>query len=86
LAPALAAEFALMVLIRAGTAAADEDAVARGEYLVRAGGCSSCHRCAGEQKLAGERALATPFVFYSANITPDPGIRHRPLDVKRQPR
>jgi len=29
LAPALAAEFALMVLIRAGTAAADEDAVAR---------------------------------------------------------
>jgi len=74
-----------MVLMRAGTAATNE-AVACGEYPVRAGGCSSCHRCAGEQKLAGERALATPFVFYSANITPGPRIRHRPLDVRRQRR
>ena len=45
----------------------------RGEYLVRAGGCFSCHTAAGGQKLAGGRALATPFgTFYSPNITPDP--------------
>jgi len=40
---------------------------------VRAGGCFSCHTAPGGQKLAGGRALATPFgTFYSPNITPDP--------------
>jgi mono/diheme cytochrome c family protein len=54
-------------------AAADEDASGPGEYLVRAGGCFSCHTAAGGQPLAGGRALATPFgTFYSPNITPDP--------------
>jgi mono/diheme cytochrome c family protein len=55
----------------AGPAAA-EDAVARGEYLVRAGGCVSCHTAPGATAFAGGRPLATPFgTFYSPNITPD---------------
>jgi mono/diheme cytochrome c family protein len=63
----------LLALTRAIPAAGEEDAVERGEYLVRAGGCFSCHTVPGGQKLAGGRALATPFgAFYSPNITPDP--------------
>jgi mono/diheme cytochrome c family protein len=47
-------------------------AVSRGEYLVRAGGCFSCHTAPGGVPLAGGRALVTPFgTFYSPNITPD---------------
>jgi len=62
----------LMLLSGAIPAVAEEDAVSRGEYLVRAGGCFSCHTVAGGEKLAGGRALATPFgAFYSPNITPD---------------
>jgi mono/diheme cytochrome c family protein len=65
--------FALMLLTPAGPALAWEDAGARGEYLVRAGGCFSCHTAPGGEPLAGGRALATPFgTFYSPNITPDP--------------
>jgi mono/diheme cytochrome c family protein len=64
---------ALLALTRAVPAAGEEDIVERGAYLVRAGGCFSCHTAPGEQKLAGGRALATPFgTFYSPNITPDP--------------
>ncbi|HEY2619293.1 MAG TPA: cytochrome c [Acetobacteraceae bacterium] len=52
--------------------AAAQDAVQRGEYLVRAGGCVSCHTVPGGTPFAGGRALATPFgTFYSPNITPD---------------
>jgi mono/diheme cytochrome c family protein len=65
--------FALMLLTPAGPALAWEDAGARGEYLVRAGGCFSCHTAPGGEPLAGGRGLATPFgTFYSPNITPDP--------------
>jgi len=63
---------ALLVAARAGRA--DDELVARGEYLTRAGGCFSCHTDAahGGAALAGGRALATPFgTFYSPNITPD---------------
>jgi mono/diheme cytochrome c family protein len=71
--PPIAAALVLMLLLPAAAAATDEDAVTRGEYLVRAGGCFSCHTAPGGQKLAGGRALATPFgTFYSPNITPDP--------------
>jgi mono/diheme cytochrome c family protein len=71
--PRLAAVLALAVLTVAAPARAEEDAETRGAYLVRAGGCFSCHTAAGGQKLAGGRALATPFgTFYSPNITPDP--------------
>jgi mono/diheme cytochrome c family protein len=47
----------------------------RGEYVMRAAGCASCHTDAENdgQFLAGGRALETPFgVFYSPNITFDP--------------
>jgi mono/diheme cytochrome c family protein len=50
------------------------DAV-RGEYLLRAGGCISCHTAKDDENgpLAGGHELETPFgVFYSPNITPDP--------------
>ena len=64
---------ALLALTRAVPAAGEEDIVERGAYMVRAGGCFSCHTVPGGQKLAGGRALATPFgTFYSPNITPDP--------------
>jgi mono/diheme cytochrome c family protein len=58
-------------LLCVGPAAA-QDAVQRGEYLVHAGGCVSCHTAPGGMPFAGGRALATPFgTFYSPNITPD---------------
>jgi len=64
---------ALGLLAAAGAARAADDAVARGQYLVRAGGCVSCHTAPGGTPFAGGRALATPFgTFYSPNITPDP--------------
>ena len=70
--PRVAVVLALTLLTPAW-AAAEEDSVERGEYLVRAGGCFSCHTAPGGQKFAGGRALATPFgTFYSPNITPDP--------------
>lgn len=61
----------LVWLICAGTSPA-QDAVQRGEYLVRVGGCISCHTVPGAAPFAGGRGLATPFgTFYSPNITPD---------------
>jgi len=67
---------AVTVLIGASlaTASAQSDAK-RGEYLVKAGGCTGCHT---EEKkdaapFAGGRALKTPFgTFYGPNITPHP--------------
>jgi mono/diheme cytochrome c family protein len=53
---------------------ADEALVARGEYLMRAGDCMTCHtdEKGGGKPFAGGRALATPFgTFYSPNLTPD---------------
>ena len=69
----ITAALVFMPLTPPTLAAAGEDAVERGEYLVTAGGCVSCHTAAGGQRFAGGRALATPFgTFYSPNITPDP--------------
>ena len=48
---------------------------ARGEYVLRLGGCVTCHTDAknGGAFLAGGRALGSPFgTFYTSNITPDP--------------
>jgi mono/diheme cytochrome c family protein len=48
---------------------------ARGEYMVKAGGCVGCHTAEtkGAVAFAGGRALKTPFgTFYGPNITPDP--------------
>ncbi len=51
------------------------DALARGEYLVTAGGCLSCHRgqrSEDDDSLSGGLALPTEFgTFYAPNITPD---------------
>ncbi|MBT3530990.1 MAG: c-type cytochrome [Gammaproteobacteria bacterium] len=52
-----------------------EEAIARGAYLVSAGGCISCHRAEGEETaetFSGGFALETDFgTFYAPNITPD---------------
>ena len=71
--PALALAF----LVGAGPAAAaaepDAEAVARGEYVFTAAGCLGCHTAKGGERLAGGRALETPFgTFYPPNITPHP--------------
>ncbi len=49
------------------------ESIARGEYLVIAGGCLSCHRGeADPSSLSGGHGLATDFgTFYTPNITPD---------------
>lgn len=51
----------------------DSDAIARGQYLVTAGGCISCHRgVEDESSLSGGLAISTEFGnFYTPNITPD---------------
>lgn len=51
-----------------------QDLVHQGEYLLRAGGCVSCHTGSGEEApfLAGGRAIESPFgTFFGPNITPD---------------
>ena len=56
------------------TGARADDAVARGEYLVRAADCASCHTVPGGHLFAGGRAFVLPKMgtLYSSNITPDP--------------
>lgn len=49
-----------------------EDAIERGEYLVRAANCVSCHTMPGGDVFAGGVAFPTDFgTIYSTNITPD---------------
>jgi cytochrome c553 len=44
----------------------------RGEYLVTAASCRSCHTVPGGAPFAGGRAIPTPFgTIYSTNLTPD---------------
>lgn len=74
------AVLAAAVLAVAGPAAAQqasdaESEVARGEYLLHAGGCITCHSKDADDAipLAGGRALETAFgTFYTPNLTPDP--------------
>lgn len=49
------------------------EAIGRGEYLVIAGGCISCHRGEDdEESFVGGLALVSDFgTFYAPNITPD---------------
>jgi len=52
--------------------AADSAQLARGQYLVVAGDCMSCHVRDGGEPFAGGLGLNTPFgVIYSSNITSD---------------
>ena len=53
----------------------DAETIGRGAYLFAVAGCTGCHTdVKGKgRKLAGGRALKTPFgTFYGPNITPDP--------------
>lgn len=53
-------------------AAQAETSIERGEYLVRAANCVSCHTVPGGQVFAGGVAFPTDFgTIYSTNITPD---------------
>jgi mono/diheme cytochrome c family protein len=67
-----------MAFHAAGLAAADDgvsEQVLRGEYLLRAGGCVSCHTEKADDApfLAGGRVIESPFGrFLGPNITPDP--------------
>ena len=55
-----------------GTAGQNAEQVARGQYLVRAGDCMSCHLRENGESFAGGLGLNTPFgVIYSSNITSD---------------
>jgi mono/diheme cytochrome c family protein len=50
----------------------DTALISRGESLAAIGNCDSCHTVQGGARLAGGRAIATPFgTIYSTNITPD---------------
>lgn len=62
-------------LLAAVDALAQDDLVGRGEYLIHAGGCVTCHTAESDDAvpLAGGRAMESPFgTFFSPNITPDP--------------
>ena len=52
--------------------AADTDLLAKGEYLLNAGDCVSCHTAPGGKPLAGGLKVTTPFgPMVTPNITPD---------------
>ena len=58
----------------AANISAQETRIEKGEYLLHATGCITCHTADEDnaKPLAGGRALETPFgTFYSPNITPD---------------
>jgi mono/diheme cytochrome c family protein len=62
------------MLLAAVDALGQDDLVERGEYLVDAGGCISCHTEDSDAAvpLAGGLAMESPFgTFFSPNITPD---------------
>lgn len=69
----IVAAAALAAAFVGGVARAESaDAVARGAYLVHAGGCIACHTAPGGAQFAGGRAMKTPFgTFYTPNITAD---------------
>lgn len=70
----LQAALAALTACAALQASGQEEPVGRGEYLIRAGGCVTCHTEDADDALplAGGRSLDTPFgTFYSPNITPD---------------
>ena len=70
----LLAGFGFFLCLAAGRANAQATAdVVRGGYVFTAAGCLGCHtQPDGGERLAGGRALQTPFgTFYSPNITTD---------------
>jgi mono/diheme cytochrome c family protein len=73
--PRIFATLLLWLIAATGMAAsAPAGQIERGRYLVRAGGCISCHTADRPDAiaLAGGRRLETPFgIFYAPNLTPD---------------
>jgi len=66
-----------VALFMVGLCAADEQSsVQRGQYLVQAANCISCHTTKDGKPFAGGNAFETTYGFlgkiYSSNITPDP--------------
>jgi len=62
----------LLAVLAKPVQAQDNDTIARGEYLARAGDCVACHTAPEGPLFAGSRAMPTPFgTIYSTNITPD---------------
>ncbi|SAK92453.1 cytochrome c, class I [Caballeronia hypogeia] len=56
----------------AGGAKAQNEKLAQGEYLVRAGGCVTCHTADAARPFAGGKPIATPFGdVYAPNLTSD---------------
>jgi len=54
-------------------AAPDQQLLARGKYLARAGDCTACHTSEDGAPFAGGVPIPTPFgTIYGTNITPDP--------------
>jgi mono/diheme cytochrome c family protein len=66
--------FSLPAVAVDGPVSTDAAAINRGQYLVAAGGCRSCHMAEGNPAaLSGGLTLETDFgVFVTPNITPDP--------------
>lgn len=61
-----------LALLPARAAEPSEEAIARGEALVIAGDCTSCHTADPAKPFAGGKRIDTPFgAIYSANLTPD---------------
>ncbi len=71
---AIAFVLAAAILPAAMAAPGGDSPVERGEYLVHAGGCVTCHTAETDDAVpfAGGRALESPYgTFYAPNITPD---------------
>jgi mono/diheme cytochrome c family protein len=69
---ALAAVFIFATAAAVRAELAEPDLVKKGEYLARAGDCTSCHSVAGGQPFAGGLRMDTPFGYMlTPNITPD---------------
>lgn len=63
---------AVVLLLGAGAAGAEQEQVQRGKYLFHAALCEVCHTAKDGKFLAGGRPIPSPFgTFYSPNITPD---------------
>jgi nicotinate dehydrogenase subunit B len=64
---------AIAPIARPDPAVFSAETIARGRLLAETGDCAVCHTAPGGTRLAGGRALETPFgTIHSTNITPDP--------------
>ncbi|WP_075182777.1 cytochrome c [Pantoea sp. 1.19] len=62
----------LLLLLLAQQAVADQQQLARGEYLARVADCAACHTAPGGQPFAGGLKMRSPIGnIWSSNITPD---------------